>query len=528
MPPRRGGAADPEKKKRDFEEFYGSEEYKHLQFLFKMRKQSEHELKDLHNGSDDILGEWTDILAAVFKLVEGFKVPGRKSKSYDQNIFRTMVFKRVQDDFIKIDGVTYEVVNSVNQDHFDCKEKFLNIFFHIEQGMDDDYLQVDTLAGWKKDLINKLKDFEKKYVKHAKSTNPILSKIHLDSMQPVVDLYNACVNLDNFHKLSKTRSFPEFRKKALTEKFVQHLTIVCEILKCYPNPEGKMLDQEYSIAHILELLELEGWEEVPPLRFYFEPLQKAYRELVKVLRDMHKAGPLHCSYYVERNLAMTKKIYELVRQYNIVGILAGDELKRDQFKFIYKIHDMVYSCALKDYYLTSAPNSVVRETVIPELTVFFTMLHVRDIDDKKRSDDLKKKKKAEERAALGLSEEEEEELKLDLPTQPTTKKGKKKVEVDPEIIEQARIAALFKRELARYGRTWVWEGYYKDDDDRKNAWLAGAAALRKINDQVLEDIEDFLMLKGFKQGPGMLNIEAIHKRIQNDVQQKRERLAMEQ
>ena len=35
-------------------------------------------------------------------------------------------------------------------------------------------------------------------------------------MQPVVDLYNAAVNLDNFNILSRKRAFPDFRKKALT------------------------------------------------------------------------------------------------------------------------------------------------------------------------------------------------------------------------------------------------------------------------------------------------------------------------
>ena len=89
--------------------------------------------------------------------------------------------------------------------------------------------------------------------------------------------------------------------------------------------------------------------------------------------------------------------------------------------------------------------------VIPEMTAFKSMLLIKDIDDQKAIDAEKKKKKAEERAALGLSEEEEEELKLDLPPQPVTKNKKKKQEIDPEIIEQARIAALFKRELATYG-----------------------------------------------------------------------------
>lgn len=126
------------------------------------------------------------------------------------------------------------------------------------------------------------------------------------------------------------------------------------------------------------------------------------------------------------------------------------------------------------------------------------MLLIKETDDKKASDIVKKTKKAEQRAALGLSEEEEEELKLDIPM-PPVKAGsrKKKVEIDPEVIEQARVVALYKRELLQYGRTWVWENFYKDDEDRKGFWLAGADALRRINVQVLDDIEDFILLKGF-------------------------------
>ena len=95
---------------------------------------------------------------------------------------------------------------------------------------------------------------------------------------------------------------------------------------------------------------------------------------------------------------------------------------------------------------------MVMQAVIPEMTVYEAMTLIRKIDDKKQSDIEKKQKKAEERAALGLSEEEEEELKLDIP-QPVVKPGsrKKKVEIDPEIIERAREVALLKRELATYG-----------------------------------------------------------------------------
>jgi uncharacterized phage-associated protein len=79
------------------------------------------------------------------------------------------------------------------------------------------------------------------------------------------------------------------------------------------------------------LFEIENWEQIPPFKFYFDPFMKAYDDLVAELRRMWKAGPLHNSYYVERNTEMSNKIMELVRQYNIVKVLAGDELKRDQF-----------------------------------------------------------------------------------------------------------------------------------------------------------------------------------------------------
>lgn len=44
---------------------------------------------------------------------------------------------------------------------------------------------------------------------------------------------------------------------------------------------------------------------------------------------------------------------------------------------------------------------------------------------------------------------------------------------------------------------------------------------------MLEDVEDHILLKAFKSGVGMLNVEGIHKRIQKDQHEKRERAAMQ-
>ena len=76
-------------------------------------------------------------------------------------------------------------------------------------------------------------------------------------------------------------------------------------------------------------------------------------------------------------------------------------------------------------------------------------------------------------------------------------------------------------------RTWIWENYYRDDQEHKDFWLAGAAALRRINNQVMEDIEDFIVLKGFTRDGRKLQLEAIERAINNDLGQRRARKAME-
>lgn len=285
--------------------------------------------------------------------------------AYEQNFVRTMVFKRCQVEWIEIDGIKYEVTNSANQDHFDCKAKLLEIFQTIELALDDNNLSRDNFMPFKKELIGKLKDFEKKYVKHCKSTNPELASIHQKAMLPLVNLMESNLNLDNFRRLqNKQGPLPEFRKKALTERFIEHMTKVCDILKAFANKEGKTLDQPYDIRQMLEVLELD-WQDVPAFHFYFKDLDKAFRELVDCLRVMHRLGPLRCSYYVEKNLEMTQKIFETIRCDVIVQELAADELKRDQFKEMYEVHKIVYNSALKDIYLDNKKNKAVMEDVIP-------------------------------------------------------------------------------------------------------------------------------------------------------------------
>lgn len=62
--------------------------------------------------------------------------------------------------------------------------------------------------------------------------------------------------------------------------------------------------------------------------------------------------------------------------------------------------------------------------------------------------------------------------------------------------EAQKQAAIDKAEREQYGRYWVWEGYFNEKN--KDIWLETVEMLKNINDHVLQDIEDAIMLEGFK------------------------------
>jgi len=50
-------------------------------------------------------------------------------------------------------------------------------------------------------------------------------------------------------------------------------------------------------------------------------------------------------------------------------------------------------------------------------------------------------------------------------------------------------------EIEQYGRMWIWEGYC--DPKNRDHWLTAAEKLNHINTHVLEDIEDYILMKGY-------------------------------
>jgi len=60
---------------------------------------------------------------------------------------------------------------------------------------------------------------------------------------------------------------------------------------------------------------------------------------------------------------------------------------------------------------------------------------------------------------------------------------------------------LEEAERKKFGRYWIWDGYFNEKN--KDLWLDTAEALKHINEQVIEDIQDYILLEAFKGMPEM-------------------------
>ena len=86
-----------------------------------------------------------------------------------------MFFRRCEE--IDIDGKKYIVSNGAQLDHYKCKEVIVMLWEHLKRDQTES-LDKNSFTGWRKELISKLKEWDKYYMKHTKTTNPELAIIH--------------------------------------------------------------------------------------------------------------------------------------------------------------------------------------------------------------------------------------------------------------------------------------------------------------------------------------------------------------
>lgn len=211
-----------------------------------------------------------------------------------------MFFVSVQEPMeIYYHGLKYVVSANANNNHRQCRDLLIREIF--------DKITVDELTSqWtpedylakKKELVTKLKEWDKKYIAHAKTVNPELNTIHTAAMAPLVAFMKSNKDFHNFNVLLQAEKskgdvplgerLPEFLFEALEKEFVKDFMEICRIISNYPHKkllsdEGEKLMDPYDIKQMLDTLKVENWEKIKPFEFYFRPLKEALEKTVAIV-----------------------------------------------------------------------------------------------------------------------------------------------------------------------------------------------------------------------------------------------------
>lgn len=111
---------------------------------------------------------------------------------------------------------------------------------------------------------------------------------------------------------------------------------------------------------------------------------------------MNKVGHLQIKYIVEDNVELQDLMTQLVKKDLLVQWLVGDELKQDQFKFIFDTCNIIYESPLRDKFLEAkSDKDPIFDSVIPKLCAYKAIMVIRNIQLRKYNEQMAAKKKAE-------------------------------------------------------------------------------------------------------------------------------------
>ena len=158
-----------------------------------------------------------------------------------------------------IDGVKYAFENTHVTEIWNCKEAIVDIFNYLDPEMLDTSRDCQNYLAWKKDLVKKLKEWDKVYAKHSSSKGAYkhYAGVHECGMEPLTNMIRAN---DNFQKLEvmmkqPKNEVPQFREIALEEQFCEKMTTMCQIFKDH----GTILNDHFDIRQMIKTLKIENW-----------------------------------------------------------------------------------------------------------------------------------------------------------------------------------------------------------------------------------------------------------------------------
>ena len=245
---------------------------------------------------------------------------------------------------------------------------------------------------------------------------------------------------------------------------------------------------------MIKTLKINNWKDVKPFAYYLTPLNNSITKMRTTLLKMDELGHLRRKYIIENNTELQDEVKDMVHKDLIVQWLVGDELKQDQFKFFYDTVKIVYESALRDKLLSQDAN--VLENVIPKLIAYRAIMVIREIQLTKAKEQKKAKEKAEREGHIISSVVTEEVKDPAHMTEEEIIQGQLDGDGNTNLSEAQLAQKKEEEERKKYGRFWIWESYFSEKNMQK--WLDTAEALKHINDHVLQDIEDSILLEGFK------------------------------
>jgi len=92
---------------------------------------------------------------------------------------------------------------------------------------------------------------------------------------------------------------------------------------------GDLKERPYDIRHMLEILRIPNWKNIPPFNFILDPLEKAFNDVDEELRRMRVAGTLRSRYVIEKNEELARRIRTMVEADLEAQWLVGDMMKQD-------------------------------------------------------------------------------------------------------------------------------------------------------------------------------------------------------
>lgn len=167
---------------------------------------------------------------------------------------------------------------------------------------------------------------------------------------------------------------------------------------------------------------------------------------------------------------------------------------------------MIYESPCRERFLKRDPE--ILNVTIPQLCVFKTLLHMRKwLNDKQEYEEKMKKlnlpdvPKSEPMAPQSPVASPGKRTTVKLPPPPT----------DQELAEKEK-AEQDAKDKEMFGRYWIWDTYMTEtvteltpdgkpevkQMGKRDLWQASAQLIRHINKHVIEDMNDFLLMKIFK------------------------------